>query len=105
MIENHGRNYNYDLKMINNIISSRTSSIDLANKVCLDTFNYYCKILLEDILQIYIYLNLKALNLLSIDINYTCDINFEKGKNMIRQHFTTIEQHKYYQNAKLIIHS
>lgn len=52
---------NYDLLTIFNIITNRSNKY-VAKKVCIDTFNYYCNILKNEALFIYLYVNLSAIN-------------------------------------------
>lgn len=51
---------NYDILTIFNIISNRTSDRYLARKVCIDTLNYYYKVLENEILWVYLYMTAKS---------------------------------------------
>lgn len=73
---------NYDLWTIYNVLLNRTNSKYLAKKVCIDTFNYYCKLLTNEILWLYLFITAHSLyNLLSINWENPINYNIEKIKS------------------------
>lgn len=48
---------NYDLFTMYNILTERMQDEKLVNKICLDTFLYYCDLLTDQTLYVYLYVN------------------------------------------------